>query len=139
MKLFPIVFFLLAVACLAVAAAQFHYLTSNSLQWPKQEARDGICNAKKTPTKFIARRTWPSQTAITTTTTTAKPTTVKTTFSSTTTTAQPSTVSTTRPTTTTTMATTTTPLPNLFNCSVSKPGNEHIIRLPHQLDVETTE
>ncbi|XP_046654621.1 CUB and sushi domain-containing protein 2-like [Daphnia pulicaria] len=92
MKFFPIVF-ILAVVCLAVAAG---------------EARDGICNSQKTPTKLIARRTWPGQFA--TTTTTAKPTTVK-----------PSTTAPTTATTTTTMATTT-PLPILFNCSVSNPA-----------------
>ncbi|EFX67205.1 hypothetical protein DAPPUDRAFT_115656 [Daphnia pulex] len=85
MKLFPIFFkfFLWAAVCLAVAAAQ--------------ETRD--CNAQKTPTKLMARRTWPSQTA----TTTAKPTTTTT-------------------STTTAKATTTTPLPILFNCSVDNPG-----------------
>jgi hypothetical protein len=119
MKFFPIVF-ILAVVCLAVAAGvsclTFLVLVSisyllRSFRCPKQEARDGICNSQKTPTKLIARRTWPGQFA--TTTTTAKPTTVK-----------PSTTAPTTATTTTTMATTT-PLPILFNCSVSNPGNAH--------------
>ncbi|XP_046464352.1 blastula protease 10-like [Daphnia pulex] len=91
MKFFPIVL-ILAVVCLAVAAG---------------EARDEMCNSQKTPTKLIARRTWPSQIA----TTTAKPTTVN-----------PSTTTApTTATTTTTMATTT-PLPILFNCSVHNPA-----------------
>ncbi|EFX67169.1 hypothetical protein DAPPUDRAFT_115644 [Daphnia pulex] len=112
MKLFPIVFFLLAVVCLAAVATgvslfdyfsffsfEFHYLTYGSRPhaYTKQEARDEICHSQQTPTtnKLMVRRTWPSQI---TTTTTAKPT-----------------------TTTTTMATTT-PLPILFNCSVDNPG-----------------
>ncbi|EFX73265.1 hypothetical protein DAPPUDRAFT_110047 [Daphnia pulex] len=86
MKLFPIVFFfLLAVVCLAFAAAE--------------AGRKELCNSQQTPTKLMARRTWPSQTA--------KPTIVTTTSTSTTTTAEPSTVSTTKPTTTTTWKTTT--------------------------------
>ncbi|EFX73225.1 hypothetical protein DAPPUDRAFT_253489 [Daphnia pulex] len=73
MKFLPIFFVLLAVVCLAVAAG-FQYLPLSS--HPKQEVHGGICNSQKTPTKLIARRTWPSQTA-----TTAKPTTIKTTSS----------------------------------------------------------
>ncbi|XP_046462726.1 blastula protease 10-like [Daphnia pulex] len=92
MKSFPI-FFLLAVAATG-------------------EALGEICNSRKTPTKMIARRTWPSQIA----TTTAKSTTVNPS-----TTTAPTTTTTTA-TTTTTMATTTTPLPILFNCSVSDPA-----------------
>ncbi|XP_046655597.1 blastula protease 10-like isoform X1 [Daphnia pulicaria] len=82
------------------------------------EALGEICNSRKTPTKLIARRTWPGQTA----STTAKPTTNTTTASpKSTITAEPSTTTPTT-TTTTTMATTTTPLPILFNCSVSDPA-----------------
>jgi hypothetical protein len=131
MKFFPIVF-ILAVVCLAVAAGvsclTFLVLVSisyllRSFRCPKQEARDGICNSQKTPTKLIARRTWPGQFA--TTTTTAKPTTVKS-----------STTPPTNATTSITMAATT-PLPILFNCSVHNPGN--IIWLPYKIYFETTE